>query len=260
MDRKLVSNLSEISTGEAGEEGESANAPNSKRESKLDWFRMPKFYLFGICYMCVRLYTNIFGTLLPFYLIDVLHMGTDDKDSVSFNLALVPMLTYASSVVVSTQLNRFYHRFGRKKALFVGTAICLVCLVVMALLKEQNNWVMYIVALFIGASQSLVLSTGINLISDVVGAKAKTGAFVFGIYSLLDKFSSGIAIFLIGNADSYSKTSELITTEDVSFIRFTMVLVPGISCLLSSLIVLSYPIEEYKKPEGPNTETLLTKS
>jgi hypothetical protein len=37
-----------------------------------------------------------------------------------------------------------------------------------------------------------------------------------------------------------------------------MVLVPGISCLLSSLIVLSYPIEEYKKPS--KTDSLLDKS
>jgi Na+/melibiose symporter-like transporter len=260
MDRKIVSNISEISTGEDAESGETENKTAPARESKLDWFRMPKFYLFGICYMCVRLYTNLYGTLLPFYLIDVVHMGIDDKDSVSFNLALVPMLTYASSVIVSTQLNWFYGQFGRKKALFVGTAICLICLVGMVFLQEQSNWMMYILALFIGASQSLVLSTGINLISDVVGAKAKTGAFVFGIYSLLDKFSSGIAIFLIGNADSYSKPSDQITPEDVSFIRMSMVLVPGLACLLSSLIVLSYPIEEYKKPQGPNAESLLTKS
>jgi hypothetical protein len=46
------------------------------------------------------------------------------------------MITYGSSVVVSTQLNAFYHKFGRKKALFVGTAICIACLVVMALIKE----------------------------------------------------------------------------------------------------------------------------
>jgi Na+/melibiose symporter-like transporter len=84
--------------------------------------------------MCVRLYTNLYGTLLPFYLIDVVQMGTDDNNKVSFNLALVPMLTYASSVAVSTQLNKFYQKFGRKKALFVGTAICMVCLVVMALI------------------------------------------------------------------------------------------------------------------------------
>ncbi len=50
----------------------------------------------------------------------------------------------------------------------------------------------------------MVLSTGINFISDVVGTKAKTGAFVFGIYSLLDKFSAGIVIFLIGNTNAYT--------------------------------------------------------
>ncbi len=141
MDRKLVSNVSEISVGEDAENNESGEAAADgtkvavKRESKLDWFRMPKFYLFGVCYMCVRLYTNLYGTLLPFYLIDVVHMGTDDKDGVSFNLALVPMLTYASSVIVSTQLNLFYNKFGRKKALFVGTAICLICLIIMVFLQ-----------------------------------------------------------------------------------------------------------------------------
>jgi hypothetical protein len=39
---------------------------------------MPKFYLFGVCYMGVRLYTNLFGTLLPFFLIGVLQLGLDD--------------------------------------------------------------------------------------------------------------------------------------------------------------------------------------
>jgi len=115
------------------------------------------------------------------------------------------MIAYASSVITSTQLNLFYAKFGRKKALFVGTALCMGCLVVMAFLDNSNSWAIYPVSFVVGASQSLVLSTGINLISDVVGNKAKTGAFVFGIYSLLDKFSSGIVIFVIGNADAYSK-------------------------------------------------------
>ncbi len=46
----------------------------------------------------------------------------------------------------------------------------------------------------------MVLSTGINLISDVVGTKVKGGAFVFGIYSLLDKISSGLAIYFVGSS------------------------------------------------------------
>jgi hypothetical protein len=46
--------------------------------------------------------------------------------------------------------------------------------------------------------------------------------------------------------------------EDESFIRLTMVLIPGLACLLSSLIVLSYPIEEYgKDKKGKKGESLL---
>jgi hypothetical protein len=69
---------------------------------------------------------------------------------------------------------------------------------------------MYIIAPFVGifysnlgVCQTMVLSTGINFISYVVGTKAKTGAFVFGIYSLLDKFSAGITIFFIGSTSAY---------------------------------------------------------
>jgi hypothetical protein len=69
---------------------------------------MPKFYLFGVCYMSVRMYTNLFGTLLPFYLTDVLDMSASSDDKISYNIALVPVLAYAASVAASTQLNKFY--------------------------------------------------------------------------------------------------------------------------------------------------------
>ena len=116
----------------------------------MDWFKMPKFYLFGVCYMCVRMYTNLFGTILPFYLTDVLNMTSEDPDEISYNIALVPMLAYAASVVTSSQLDRFYQIFGRKKALFVGTAICIACQVVLAFLQASLSWVMYILAFFVG--------------------------------------------------------------------------------------------------------------
>lgn len=103
----------------------------------------------------------------------------------------------------------------------------------------------------------MVLATGINLISDVVGNKGKTGAFVFGIYSLLDKFSCGIIIFLIGISEPFKKEKADINDDDRSFIRLSMILIPGISCLLSSLIVLSYPIEEYGKDKKKKKDVLL---
>jgi MFS family permease len=98
----------------------------------------------------------MFGTLLPFYLIDVLKMGdNEDLEKVSYNLALVPMIAYASSVLVSTQLNWFYTQFGRKKALFLGTFICAGCLSAMIFLTEDTAWVMYVLAVFIGMSYDI---------------------------------------------------------------------------------------------------------
>jgi len=118
---------------------------------------------------------------------------------VPFTVALVPLIVYLFSVISSSRLNWFYTKFGRKAALSVGTIICVVSLGSMLFLTESTGWVMYIIAIFVGISQTMVLSTGINFISDVVGTKAKTGAFVFGIYSLLDKFSAGFVIFFIGS-------------------------------------------------------------
>jgi hypothetical protein len=72
---------------------------------------MPKFYFFGICYMGVRLYTNMFGTFLPFYLEGVLRLGLEEdspSDQVPFAVALVPLIAYLSSVFVSSYLNKFY--------------------------------------------------------------------------------------------------------------------------------------------------------
>lgn len=161
---------------------------------------MPKFYLFGVCYMGVRLCTNMFGTLLPFYLVGVLNLGLADETdtSVPFTVALVPLIVYFSSVIASSRMNWFYLKFGRKAALGVGTVICIGSIGSFLFLTPKVGWVVYILAVFIGFSQTMILSTGINFISDVIGTKAKTGAFVFGVYSLLDKFSAGAVIFWIG--------------------------------------------------------------
>lgn len=47
------------------------------------------------------------------------------------------------------------------------------------------------------------------MISDVIGAKAKSGAFVFGVYSMIDKIVVGIGIFVVGETEAYSKSNLL---------------------------------------------------
>jgi hypothetical protein len=88
--------------------------------------------------MGVRLYTNMFGTFLPFYLIGVLKLGLEDETdtSVPFTVALVPLIVYLFSVLTSSRLNWFYQKFGRKSALSTGTIICVLSLGSMLLLTQ----------------------------------------------------------------------------------------------------------------------------
>jgi len=89
----------------------------------------------------------------------------------------------------------------------------------------------------------MVLSTGINFISDVVGTKAKTGAFVFGCYSLLDKFSAGAVIYFVGSTPAYETDPAELSDYQRSFIRHTIILIPALACIMSSVIVLAYPVK-----------------
>lgn len=134
-------------------------------------------------------------------------------------------------------------------ALGVGTIVSTIAIGSFVFLNVQTGWVVYILAAFIGCSQTMILSTGINFISDVIGTKAKTGAFVFGVYSLLDKFSAGGVIFWIGATEAYQKDAHELTPDNKAFIKYTMILIPILSAILATLIVVFYPVQEYKKPK-----------
>lgn len=168
------------------------------------WFKMPSFYLFCLCYVGMRVYYNVFAALTPFYLVDVLEFGSDSEVGLSFNLALVPLLVYATGIVTSNRLSFLYKKIGRKKTLVAGTIMGCGSLLVFYILTPEYSWVAYILSVFMGTSSGLVVSTGINLISEVVGQKSKQGAFVFGFYSFLDKTIVGMTVALVTHSQAYS--------------------------------------------------------
>ena len=65
------------------------------------------------------------------------------------------------------------------------------------MLTPKTNYLVYPTSFLSGISLAISLNTGISYISDVVGKKGKQGAFVYGVYGLLDKFSCGILLFLV---------------------------------------------------------------
>lgn len=173
-------------------------------------------------------------------MIYVLKLGSKEIDKIPFAMALVQLLVYISSVTTSLALTRIYSIFGRKNALLLGGGLCIISAISMIFLNKNFTWPIYLIALVIGASQSMTLSTGINLISEVVGAKSKQGAIVFGIYSLFDKFTSGIIIFAISS-------STLFKEKEAGFIKLMTVVVPSAACLLSCVLVYFNPVKEYNK-------------
>ena len=87
----------------------------------------------------------------------------------------------------------------------------------------------YIVVPFIGIAQAITLNSSIAFISDVVGLKGQSGAFVFGFYSFLDKFGTGIIIFTITNS-SYML--------DSNFIKWMTSIIPLGSVVLGWLLAI----------------------
>lgn len=104
--------------------------------------------------MGVRLYSNLFGTLLPFYLVYVLKLGGEHEDSglksIPFIVALIPLIIYLSSVCTSFSLSLLYQKIGRKMTLMAGGILCIGTAVLMLFLTSSFNWPIYVVAVMIG--------------------------------------------------------------------------------------------------------------
>ena len=84
------------------------------------------------------------------------------------------------------------------------------------------------------------------MISEVIGVSGSSGAFVFGMYSLLDKFSSGIIIyFILGN--------QKMENNDPDFIKYSISIIPAVACILSwIMMILGKEVEQqgYHKMEN----------
>ncbi|MPC27479.1 Major facilitator superfamily domain-containing protein 12 [Portunus trituberculatus] len=61
------------------------------------------------------------------------------------------------------------------------------------------NYLLYVVAMLLGAGGSVMLVTSLSITADFIGPNVESGAFVYGSMSFTDKLSNGIAVVLIQN-------------------------------------------------------------
>lgn len=72
----------------------------------------------------------------------------------------------------------------------------------------------------------MMLNTSTSLISDVIGQDSESSAFVYGIYSFLDKISNGILLYII--VANYS-------TDDKA-LRYIVTVIP-IACAIATTLL-----------------------
>ena len=66
----------------------------------------------------------------------------------------------------------------------------------MAFLHEGDlRWMIYIAASIQGVGIAMMLNTGTACISDVIGQDNTSAAFVYGAYSLFEKFANGLLLY-----------------------------------------------------------------
>lgn len=115
----------------------------------------------------------------------------------------------------------------------------LISSISLAFLNHDYSWIIYIVAVIIGASQSITLNTGIALISEVIGLKGEGGAFVYGCYSFLDKLMTGIVLFFITDSSYFQVEKGLPVPHSTEvFTRWTIVFVPGVSLIIAWILII----------------------
>ena len=78
----------------------------SKGKTPADWLKECQFYLFGFVYMFARLALNCNATMMPFYLISVTQFNPLPGLATSPVIALVPLLTYISSLLFTLFLQK----------------------------------------------------------------------------------------------------------------------------------------------------------
>ncbi len=120
-----------------------------------------------------------------------------DATKTPIAIAVVPLISNISQIYSSYKIEILYKRFGRFNTFSIGTFIVTICAIVYYFLTPETSYLVYPTAFFSGISMSICLNTGIAFISDVVGVHGKSGAFVYGCYGLLDKFSCGIILFFL---------------------------------------------------------------
>ncbi|TPP66373.1 Major facilitator superfamily domain-containing protein 12 [Fasciola gigantica] len=156
-----------------------------------DWLHLPLFWVQGLFYMTVRLTVNVSQAYITVYLLHSLLLPKK-------TMALVPLTIYLTSMATLLVQKPVQDKISREFNSVIGMAFVIAfCIMV----KFPGSPVIlarvYVAAGILGIGCTIILITGLAMVSDLIGKNPENGAFVYGYMSFTDKLANGIVIQVV---------------------------------------------------------------
>jgi len=157
------------------------------------WFKEFQMYQIGLIYMSTRLFVNLSQAYIPLYIQVTLQLNSN-------YVATVPLSIFVSGFVTSFAMKPMNQKLGRKITFIIGGIIGLAgCIWVKFSAPQDENitYYIYCASVLIGIGGSTMLVTSLSLTAEFIGSNTSSSAFIYGLMSLTDKVSNGLAVVLI---------------------------------------------------------------
>lgn len=164
------------------------------RISVLNWLKEVQLYQVAMVYMSTRLFVNLSQAYIPLYLQVSLQLPAK-------YVATVPLTMFLSGFVTSFAMKKANQALGRKATYIIGGLVGIAgcfwtqfgCLAD----DPKTETLIFVVAALIGIGGSTMLVTSLSLTAEFIGTDTNSSAFIYGLMSLTDKVSNGLAVMLI---------------------------------------------------------------
>lgn len=197
------------------------------------WLKKPTFYKYIVIYMLVRLSINVTTSMMPYYLEYILGFKKTEFGGTPVQISLFYLFNTSGCLFNSLYLQKLFEKISLGSILNSRAIIMLISWIFTfagifpaIFLNSSNSYLIYGLSFIFGIGFALALSNSSSLINDVVGSKGDHGAFVYGAYSLTDKFSNGILLFVLVNYK-----------DDEFLLKYLIPILPIVGTFLSFLIV-----------------------
>ena len=98
------------------------------------------------------IYCIVQSLMLSFYLVLVLEFKNEEIDKTPIEVALIPLILYICSVLVSFMIDRIFKIIGKKSTFTIGIVLSLCNSAILSFIDVDSQWYIYPASFLMGTS------------------------------------------------------------------------------------------------------------